>query len=339
MQEMLADSFGQQVGVAAIGAFITALLGGVAAGLIIQYAQNRREFVTVRTQLSLEMMRIGYSFYYPLIEVVRQKYYGQEVKGAELPKRFDEFRISARIVEAKLHAYFNNQEARYMWHGVVDALSLRYYGLMYGTDSPRTHGMMETHGKHSADVEIPPRARELFLSYEELSNDQRLMETFEVMLDKAIELVLNRKLDPSTGAGAILRPGRGSRLEPVRLRCSAPPHPEPSKLVAHGGRQGTAGVSKLTRIGDNPGVLLSLLDDLAEHFRTYGEHGLANAVAGAADGEPEQFPRRVLALFRRGMGGLLDCPLYSHGKVDRAATDRRDELADQVYEAARAMMH
>ncbi len=213
--KVLADSFGQQVSVAVIGAFVTALLGGVAAGLIIQYAQNRREFVTVRTQLSLEMMKIGYGFYYPLIEVIRQKHYGQEVEDTMLPKQFEEFRISARVVEAKLHAYFNNQEARYMWHGVVDALSLRYYRLVYGKDSPRTLGMIETHSKHPADSEIPSTARALFLSYEELQNDQRVMDTFEIMLDKAIELVLNRKLDPSTGAGAILRPGRGSRLGPM----------------------------------------------------------------------------------------------------------------------------
>jgi len=31
------------------------------------------------------------------------------------------------------------------------------------------------------------------------------------------------------------------------------------------------------------------------------------------------------------MSGLLDCPLYSGGKINQAATDRRDELADQVY--------
>ena len=54
---------------------------------------------------------------------------------------------------------------------------------------------------------------------------------------------------------------------------------------------------------------------------------------------PSFFKSEALALFRHGMGGLLDCPLYSDGKVDQAATDRRDELADQVYEAAKAMLH
>jgi hypothetical protein len=82
------------------------------------------------------------------------------------------------------------------------------------------------------------------------------------------------------------------------------------------------------------------LDELAEHFREYGELRFADAVGGAAAaGEPEQLPRRVLALFRHGMGGLLDCPLYSHGKVDQAATDRLNQLAEQVYEAAIAMLH
>jgi hypothetical protein len=81
------------------------------------------------------------------------------------------------------------------------------------------------------------------------------------------------------------------------------------------------------------------LDELAEHFRKYGEVRFADAVGGAAAGEPEQLPRRVLALFRHGMGGLLDCPLYSHGEVDQAATDRLNQLADQVYMAATAILH
>jgi hypothetical protein len=81
------------------------------------------------------------------------------------------------------------------------------------------------------------------------------------------------------------------------------------------------------------------LDELAEQLRTYGEVSLASAVEGAAAGQAEQLPRRVLALFTRGMGGLLDSPLYSHGEVDHAATDLRDQLADRVFNAAKTMLH
>jgi len=44
-------------------------------------------------------------------------------------------------------------------------------------------------------------------------------------------------------------------------------------------------------------------------------------------------------MFTHGMGVLLDRPLYTQGQLDRAATGRRDSLAEQVYEQARALLH
>ena len=41
-------------------------------------------------------------------------------------------------------------------------------------------------------------------------------------------------------------------------------------------------------------------------------------------------------MFTPGMGGLMDRALYSGGELDLAATSRRDELADEIFQQARA---
>lgn len=62
-------------------------------------------------------------------------------------------------------------------------------------------------------------------------------------------------------------------------------------------------------------------------------------------GDEDRLPARVLELFTHGMGGLLDeplcgppVPLGERREVDRAATDERDQLADQLFEEARRQL-
>lgn len=77
------------------------------------------------------------------------------------------------------------------------------------------------------------------------------------------------------------------------------------------------------------------MGELARHLSKWHEPNLAAAVQGALAGEAELLPRRALALFTHGMGGLLDRPLYKRdGQVDQDATNRRDRLAEQVYSTA-----
>jgi hypothetical protein len=77
---------------------------------------------------------------------------------------------------------------------------------------------------------------------------------------------------------------------------------------------------------------------LAAHFRQWDEPHLAAAVEDTLTGDPAHLPRRVLALFTRGMGGLMDRPLYLDGAVDQRATEERDLLADRLYEQARSAL-
>jgi hypothetical protein len=85
-------------------------------------------------------------------------------------------------------------------------------------------------------------------------------------------------------------------------------------------------------------VLEEAMEAFAQHLREFEEPDLAAAVEGARDGDPDRLPQRVLSLFGRGMGGLLDVPMYRNGAVDQRATARRDELATAVFEAARASL-
>jgi len=85
-------------------------------------------------------------------------------------------------------------------------------------------------------------------------------------------------------------------------------------------------------------MLEDALDRFAAHLRAYEQPGLAAVIDGAREGDPGRLPQRVLTLFTHGMGGLLDVPIYSNGVVDRDATARRDELAHEVFESARARL-
>lgn len=89
---------------------------------------------------------------------------------------------------------------------------------------------------------------------------------------------------------------------------------------------------------DTAAALEEAMEAFALHLRAFEEPGLAAAVEGARDGDPDRLPQRVLSLFSRGMGGLLDVPLYRNGAVDQPATVRRDELATAVFEAAKASL-
>lgn len=81
--------------------------------------------------------------------------------------------------------------------------------------------------------------------------------------------------------------------------------------------------------------LRDAMGELARHLRKWHEPGLAETVEGALEGEVGLLPRRAVALFSHGMGGLLDCPLYKRdGQVDQQATHRRDLLAERVHAAA-----
>lgn len=224
-----AGSFMQQLTLDAVSPILAALLGGLAVTLICQRVQNHRaEFQRQeerkhaererRSQISLDIMRVAFSFYTRLIEVARvEQYEGEEkVVLGELPKHYEEFRIAARVLEEQLRVYTPGGEARWLWHGVVDMLSVRYYRLAHF--GPRLIGMIDTQGRHPGDEEIPENVRARLLGPEGLQWDNRVefhnrvMKKFEELLELVINVVVHYELNPPEVDPVFLSPGRGSRL-------------------------------------------------------------------------------------------------------------------------------
>jgi hypothetical protein len=85
-------------------------------------------------------------------------------------------------------------------------------------------------------------------------------------------------------------------------------------------------------------MLETSLLTLAQLFRDHDEPGLAGWIDSVMAEGPDRLPQRVLNMFTHGMGGILDRAIYSGGELDLAATTRRDELAEEVFEKAKARL-
>jgi hypothetical protein len=227
-----ATAAGEQLWPVVIGPLLTALFGGLAVNWVVQKAQDRRATRKLRDELSAEIMNVAYRFYFILIEVIRTEDYKastspQSVVGipppnpSDLASRYEEFRITARVLEEKLRVSFRTTDARWLWHGVVDALSSRYYRLVHVRE--RYEGMINTHGQHPTDNEIPLRVRLQLMTLSEYrdeeSVDNAVLKKFEDLLNQVIDEIHEAKVRPPrksarARAAAVLQPGRGSYLPP-----------------------------------------------------------------------------------------------------------------------------
>jgi hypothetical protein len=229
----LAEAFWRQAALNAVSPAVAALLGGLVVSILVQRAQGRRERQKLRSSLSFDMLKAAYGFYFPLIEVIRKEHYAAPLRATprrililprrgkkpapldpgDLPQQYEDFRIAARVVEEQLRVNFPDAEVRWLWHGVVDMLSARYFRLVHIPE--RFSDMAAVHGQHPFDPEIPPEIQKLFMTLADYQDtetvDQELLRRFESMLNEAIRVVLRLEIDPPSGA-AILRPGRGPRL-------------------------------------------------------------------------------------------------------------------------------
>jgi hypothetical protein len=193
------DAFWRQALLNAVSPLVAALVGGWAVGLIVRRAQDRRENRTLRNTLGFEMIQVAYAFYRRTTEAIRTQRYeirnaasGQPSADESLAQQYREFRIAGQVLESKLEAYFHDGEARWLWHGVVDLLGVRYYQVAGG--GPPLDDMIARHAGHPDDEKIPDRVRQLFLKEEFLRNDKVVRERFEKMLREAIQLLLERKI-------------------------------------------------------------------------------------------------------------------------------------------------
>ena len=128
-----------------------------------------------------------------------------------LTQRYEEFRIAARVIEEQLRVDLRSAKCRWLWHGVVDTLSARYYRLAHIPE--RYNDMVRTHGQHSQEAGIPKDVQELLMKsaeYQDLKTvDKELLKRFELLMNEATSAVLRCRFRKPGGA-AFLRPGRGS---------------------------------------------------------------------------------------------------------------------------------
>jgi hypothetical protein len=229
-------SFWQEAALNAVSPVVAAILGGIVVGMLIQLAQDRRNLLQLRNTLSVDMVRTSYKFYHPLIEVIRREQYAaasappvaSRATGADvLADEYEEFRLSARVIEEQLRINFPNAGVRWLWHGVVDMLSSRYYRQVH--IPARFNDMIKVHSEHVDDPEIPPQIRAMFMTAAEYRSDTvdaELFKRFETFLNDAVREVLKLTNDPLSGA-AVLRPGRGPLGWSWSTRTDAvPPPPE-----------------------------------------------------------------------------------------------------------------
>lgn len=191
-----ADPFWRQVALNAVSPIVAAVFGGLIVGFIVRRAQNNQADLALRTSISIDMMQITYGFYRKLMEVIRRERYRQEVNLDDLPQQYEDFRIAARVLEAKLQAYVRGSEAPQLWQGVVDLGTLGYYSVM--RDSKPLDDVIDYLTRQTKNEQIPANVRSLFMSPTELNDSKTLFDTAmkkaEIMLDRATQSVLNRRL-------------------------------------------------------------------------------------------------------------------------------------------------
>lgn len=78
-------TFWEQITLDAVAPIVAAVFGGIAVNFVVRLAQRRRERQQLRSSLSLDMMRIAYGFYRPLIEVIRRELHGVKISSSHRP--------------------------------------------------------------------------------------------------------------------------------------------------------------------------------------------------------------------------------------------------------------
>ena len=210
----LAESFARQAGLNIVGPLVAALVGGLLVQWILKRMDSSRAERNRNSQLSLAAMELAYTFYTQLIETVRVEEYEGRVELGDLPLKYEKFKIDARVLEEQLRVSFPDGQARWLWHGVVDMLSVRYYKLAHG--GARLEGMIRTHGEHPEDAEIPAAVRGYFLDHQQLDPTdvkvfhRTVMTKFEELLGYTINKISYGSIAPPKASPVVLVPGRGS---------------------------------------------------------------------------------------------------------------------------------
>jgi hypothetical protein len=182
----VAESFWRQALLNTVGPLVAFLFGGLVAGFVVRRAQEAIRRQRNRDRSNNEGLAKQY------LEAIRKRCIRGPSDNEGLPKQCLEARIAGQVLEGKLEIYYPDGEARWLWHGVIDLLGVRYYQATGG--GKPLDDFIKRHAKHPTQQDIPSRVRELFLNGEELRKEELVNARFMDMLREAVRLVVQRKI-------------------------------------------------------------------------------------------------------------------------------------------------
>jgi hypothetical protein len=180
-----ATSFWYQAGLNAVGPFVTAVVGSLLIGLLVQAitrgAQDRRAARELRSALIAELTGVAAKLHVLLQMYQRTKRLTEEAQQStppqrrwrlrhriqatrqpelaaswervhqlhdELDKQYRECRGDGEVLEARLGAHFADARVQTAWHALVDCLIIRY---CYAIDFPGLESVLKAHTYGTGD--------------------------------------------------------------------------------------------------------------------------------------------------------------------------------------------
>ena len=131
------ESFWYKASVAAVGPVVTAILGGLIIGVIVQQiarrAQERQVQRNLRNELVAEVTDAAGALYMQT-QMFWRVITGRVPAGkdelsarAELDAQYTKSRVAGLVLENRLDVYFASDEPRLKWHRTMDFLTVRYF--------------------------------------------------------------------------------------------------------------------------------------------------------------------------------------------------------------------
>jgi hypothetical protein len=131
MNEMLAESLGDQIIAQAVGPLVTVLLGGFALGFITRQFQMRDADQKLRESMALDVARVGGLFYSLVAAAMRANDSRDQqlinITKKQLEDNFPKFIVDGGVLEKRLAAY--SRQCYLDWHAASDCATVLFYGI------------------------------------------------------------------------------------------------------------------------------------------------------------------------------------------------------------------
>jgi hypothetical protein len=135
------EGFWYKAGVSAVGPVISAILGGLIIGVIVQWVarrtQERQGERSLRNALVAEVTDAADALYIQT-QMFWRVVTGRSSSGkgelstaqAQLDEQYRKSRVVGLVLESRLDVYFASDEPRRKWHRTMDFLTVRYFQVL-----------------------------------------------------------------------------------------------------------------------------------------------------------------------------------------------------------------